>query len=151
MRQLCDSVLWGTVGFLVILGGLWVRPAVVGGGSMEPTLVRGDVCIAVSGLPVRAGDVVLFSDRDSLVLHRVVGVSPGGGLVTKGDANPVRDRVLVLPSRVKGRVAATVPIGAWAREWMLLARGDKLLNQSHSEAMTERRSGSNPAKQGGAP
>lgn len=151
MRSFWDSALWGSVGLLIILGGLWIRPVVVGGGSMEPALVRGDVCVAVSGLPVRRGDVVLFSDRGSLVLHRVIRISPLGELVTKGDANPVQDRRPVQPSRVQGRVAATVPFGAWARRWMLSARGDKLLNQSHSEAMTERRSGSNPAKQEEAP
>ncbi len=142
---------WACAGFMVVLGGLWMRLAIVAGGSMEPALARGDICVVVSGLAVEPGDIVLYADGASLVLHRVHRLSESGDLWTKGDANSTRDRSPVPLDQVRGRVIFTIPLGSVSRGWMPSAHGAKLQNQSHSMAMTERRSGTSVAGQGEAP
>jgi signal peptidase len=85
----------------------WAFDAVwIAGGSMEPTLSRGDLVIAASWEPVGAGDVVLFEDGGALVVHRVVRVLPTGDVITRGDANPVADLEPVAVEAIRGRVVA---------------------------------------------
>lgn len=151
MRRALDCCLWALLGCFVVTSGLWVRPAIVGGGSMEPALVRGDVCVALAGASVREGDVVLFRDEEGLVLHRVVRVEQRGALRTKGDANATVDRRPVPLDQVCGRVAFVLPLGRVLAGWMPRSRGATLQNQSQSEAMTERRPGTWSAAQGETP
>lgn len=79
-------------------------------GSMAPCLMPGDTAY-VAGLAPREGDVAAFYDAEGdLVLHRVEELS-GNGIVTKGDANPVRDAGTVPVSSVEGRVVFSLPGG----------------------------------------
>ena len=101
---------------------------VVVSGSMVPTLRPGDVLVVS---PVKAGDVgklapgkvILVSDPahlGQLLSHRLVGFTTDGNLITKGDANAVRDGRPVPPSDVRGVARLRVPwIGTpkvWARD-----------------------------------
>jgi signal peptidase I len=71
------------------------RPLTVMSGSMEPTVMTGDVVIAmpIAPLDARPGDIVSFNDPgrgNKLVTHRVRSMRRSGGavqFVTKGDAN----------------------------------------------------------------
>ena len=79
-------------------------------GSMEPTFSEGAL-LAVSRVAspdeVSAGDIVVYDAGESLVAHRVVGVS-GDTAVTRGDANNVPDEPIGL-SQVKAKVVAWTP------------------------------------------
>ncbi len=87
---------------------------VIGGGSMRPALLPGDV-IVFERLPgaIRAGDIVVVPHRGwpAGIAHRVVSVDRVGRLRTRGDANPSVDRDPVPRSRLTGRVVARLSLG----------------------------------------
>lgn len=108
-----------------------VRAVVVTGASMEPTIVPGDVCFVIKQSEVRSGDIVVYRRKgEQAVVHRAVQVLKDDSLVTKGDANPVADRDVVVPAETVGRVVLVVPSGAALRGWMRATRGATLLNLS---------------------
>lgn len=81
-----------------------VRPVVVDGGSMSPTISRGDVLL-IGDPPAQlsAGELaVIGSGRESYV-HRVL-ERRGDSLLLKGDANAEPDPGRVPTSAVSGRV-----------------------------------------------
>jgi len=88
--------------------------AVVEGGSMEPALHHGDLAVYRRGsTAIERGDIVLF-DKPGWpggVLHRVCDVGGDGSVLTRGDANPVRDRDPVASEDVRGVVVLVVPSG----------------------------------------
>lgn len=79
------------------------------GPSMNPTLTAQDLLeIEPYELKrLRTGDVVLLlpPSRDHYVVHRVIGVSPGG-IKTRGDNNTHADLWLLKPEDINGRVIA---------------------------------------------
>ena len=90
--------------------GPW-RFVVVQSGSMEPTIMTGDLAIIeVNKSPSTAtkGDVILFEDsRGRVTLHRIVGKSERG-FITKGDNNDNPDPGPV--SMVNGVYLAKIPL-----------------------------------------
>lgn len=90
---------------------------IVAGGSMEPTLSPGDVCIYRRTASVRPGQMVVFEREDGagLVVHRAVTVGLRGEVRSKGDANESVDRDLVAREYVKGPVTVAVPLGRLVR------------------------------------
>lgn len=94
---------------------------VVATGSMEPSLYQGDIILVLRhDEPYKIGEIVVFSlpNKTVPIVHRVISVksAPNPGLLTKGDANPVDDRVLysdatgwLRPEAVLGRVRGVVP------------------------------------------
>lgn len=70
----------------------------VDGYSMLPTLEGGDL-VVIQGVPisdVHVGDIIVYNGHCSSlgesVVHRVVQIAAGGGLITKGDNNPGTDQ-----------------------------------------------------------
>jgi signal peptidase I len=101
------------------------RVTVVVSGSMTPAVRVGDV---VAAAPVAAGDVpklavgtvILVADPGHpgrLLLHRLVAFNPDGTLVTKGDANAVRDGLPVPPAAVRGVAKVRVPMIGLPKVW----------------------------------
>ncbi len=90
---------------------------VVAGGSMEPTLGIGDVCVYRRSSSVRPGQVVVFEREPDggLVVHRAMTVGLRGEVRTKGDANDAADRELLAPDRVRGPVVIALPVGRVTR------------------------------------
>lgn len=70
-------VFWKPLGLPICVG-------IVIGSSMEPTIPPGSLVIGVRGEP-QVGSVVVFDDRGSLVVHRVV-YTNSTHVVTRGDA-----------------------------------------------------------------
>ena len=101
------------------------EPAVVVSGSMMPAVRPGDV-VVVASLPAATlarakGMVVLVDDPavpGTLLLHRVVGHTPDGALITKGDANRERDRAAVPLSDVHGAARLRVPFVGLPALWL---------------------------------
>jgi len=100
------------------VGMLFFGATVVHGGSMEPSIVPGDIVVyRRSTQGVQAGDVVLFehSEWPSGVVHRVSTILPDGRVVTRGDANPAADREPVERTRIRGVAAFVLPAGRAVR------------------------------------
>ncbi|TMM38962.1 MAG: S26 family signal peptidase [Actinobacteria bacterium] len=101
-------------------------------GSMAPALRPGDVVIAAPVPAARIGAlapgaVVLVHDPahpGGLLLHRFVGFNPDGTLITKGDANAIRDPRPVPRNALRGVARFRIPwIGTpklWARDHKVL-------------------------------
>lgn len=81
--------------------------AVVLSGSMEPALSVNDLIVAKETEDYAEGDMVVYQDGDSVVVHRIVAVDEEM-VQTKGDANNVADAPI---SRefIKGKVIAHIP------------------------------------------
>lgn len=134
MRSLVEMVLFAILGFAVVAAPGWIQPVVVAGGSMEPSVMKGDVCIAVRHLPIRDGDVVLFvTPQKKLVLHRAVSLTGEGELITRGDANAHEDSLPVAPQRIVGRAVCVIPTGRILAGWLGAGGGATLQNQSNSK------------------
>ncbi|GHF05122.1 LamG-like jellyroll fold domain-containing protein [Pseudolysinimonas yzui] len=99
--------------------------------SMAPAVRAGDIVVAmpVADPAASPGRVLLFEDPDhpgQLRLHRLVGPTAEGLLITRGDANATTDSTPVTPDDVHGVAVLRAPaIGLpflWAREgrWELI-------------------------------
>jgi len=88
---------------------------VVTGGSMEPALSAGDVCVYRRSADVRPGQMLVFEREGAgLIVHRAVTVGLHGEVRTKGDANETPDSELVSRESVRGPVMLALPVG-----WLL--------------------------------
>ena len=111
-----------TVGAIVLVlwfnsGLLGVRPSLISGISMEPTMHTGDIAItrAVAPDALRVGDVVRFRQEGREVLHRIVGIQGAGGALTfttLGDNNAMVDPT-VRADQIEGRLALHIPKVGW--------------------------------------
>lgn len=81
--------------------------AVVLSGSMEPTFSTGDLIVVAETDTCDEGDIVVFQDGRSLVVHRVIAVD-GEQVTTKGDANNAADAPIHMTA-IKGRVLFWIP------------------------------------------
>lgn len=122
----------------IVLALAWVMhslvaPVRVAGGSMEPTLVPGDIAlVALDRRPI-AGDIALIrAPGHEQVLHRVLELTDGGALRTRGDANPVADFASVPATHVAGRCIGVVPVGRWLSRWRGRQAYASMTSQSNS-------------------
>lgn len=81
--------------------------AVVLSGSMEPELSKGDLIIVTQAQTYSEKDIVVFQDKSSLVVHRIVAID-GETITTQGDANPSPDEP-ISKSVIKGKVIFCIP------------------------------------------
>ncbi len=94
------------------------RLFVVGGASMEPTIVRGSLVVVRAAAPdsIGVGDVVTFQHRGTTVTHRVSAVDDGARgrvFTTKGDANAAPDPDAVAFDDRVGLLVAHVPFAGY--------------------------------------
>jgi signal peptidase I len=97
----------------------------VGGGSMSPALIAGDLAIARRGTDgIKVGDIVLVYKPGwpDGVLHRVVAVTFDGRLRLRGDANPTPDLDPVPLEQVRGVLVMYLPTGRAVAVFEALAR-----------------------------
>ncbi len=100
-------------------------------GSMEPAIKTGSISIVRQERAYNLGDAisyyVLIDGQEQIVTHRIMGIG-GNVYTTKGDANQVADREIVLPRLVVGRVIMVIPYlgyvvgyakGPWGH-WLLI-------------------------------
>lgn len=101
---------------LIDSGRTAVLPVREGDRSMAPLLRGGDAVAAAAGGPRGLGDLLVFLQRDYLVVHRFLGrarTRDGGScLRTRGDGRNALDPPLD-PGRVRARVSAVRREGCW--------------------------------------
>jgi signal peptidase len=100
-------------------GFFGVRPTLVTGMSMSPTLETGDIVITreIPAEAVQVGDIIRFRDEEarSYVVHRVLVIESEGGrmrFITQGDGNNAPDPP-VRPGQLEGKVVLIVPKLGW--------------------------------------
>ena len=107
------SIIWFAVGLFPI------HPALVGSGSMRPTMDVGDVVI-IAKVPadkVKPGDIIQFRRPEKVtVMHRLVEIQEIEGaksFITKGDASDEPDIAPVIPENVVGKAVFNIPKIGW--------------------------------------
>ncbi len=89
------------------------RSYVVQSGSMEPTIMTGDIIIIHSLPNYQERDVITFkTENERIVTHRIVGIKKEGGekiFITKGDANRSEDEGKTTYKDILGKVVFVVP------------------------------------------
>lgn len=89
------------------------RSFIVQSGSMEPSIMTGDMLLVLPQDGYQLNDVITFTDEQKrVVTHRIREVQPGGDsvlFVTQGDANRATDAQIIQPTAVIGRVVLTIP------------------------------------------
>lgn len=97
------------------LGVFPIYPSVILTGSMEPTIMPGDIILVEKiGIDsVNVGDVIMFNNGEGMfITHRVIEKSDNTGEIlcaTKGDNNSNADAGAVNSSQLKGRVITIIP------------------------------------------
>ena len=96
---------------LNVLGGY--RHLIVQSGSMEPTIMTGDVIVIAKANDYQKNDVITFQDVEGeITTHRideVRKVDGGKEYMTKGDANRVQDNDVIFEREIMGKVVFTIP------------------------------------------
>ena len=87
--------------------------------SMVPTFYKGDMILVYGDKDIKIGDVVVFDSPDNKypIIHRVIQIK-NGGIVSKGDNNPVSDegRWGVIPfSKIYGKAFLKIPVLGWVK------------------------------------
>lgn len=90
-----------------ILGGY--RPFLVQSGSMEPSIMTGDVVVIKNMSSYVINDVITFNTNSSrIVTHRIVHVE-NRKYSTKGDANRTGDEDIITDNQIIGKVVLVIP------------------------------------------
>jgi signal peptidase I len=100
--------------------------------SMAPSVRAGDIVVAmpVADPAASLGHVILVDDPDHpgrLRLHRLVGVTADGSLITRGDANVADDSSPIAPDEVHGLAVIRVPALGMPFVWLHEGRWELLL------------------------
>ena len=93
-----------------ILGGY--KPFLVQSGSMEPSIMTGDIIVIQKRGIYFINDVVTFqTNTDRVVTHRIIEVEKGkeNKYSTKGDANRSGDEDLITDQQIIGKVVLVIP------------------------------------------
>lgn len=94
-----------------VLGGY--RTYLVQSGSMEPSIMTGDVIVIQNKGTYFMNDVITFRESaDRIVTHRIISVekdSAGNKYSTKGDANRSGDENVISNSQILGKVFLVIP------------------------------------------
>jgi signal peptidase I len=100
---------------LLYLVGHNYRIYLIHTGSMTPTIPIGSAVIDEVGHTPKVGEVITFHKLDgALETHRLIGYTPNGELITKGDGNQTPDLGSIPPQNVVGHVvAAPRYVGTW--------------------------------------
>jgi signal peptidase len=121
-HYLIELLIWLLVILAVIMGGLsfwsnsgmWkTKPWIVQSGSMEPTIMTGDIIFAVPQVKYFPNQIVTYRGVDGrVVTHRLIkqtGSDTNLSFVTKGDANRTEDADQIGLAQIIGKVVFTIP------------------------------------------
>ena len=111
-------------GFVMLISNQFKYGAlVIATESMTGELNKGDVSIFESydGQPIEKGQVIVFEQDGSMIVHRVVDIQRINGqnqYYTKGDANEANDAGFVTKSQIRGLVNFKVPYLGYPTLWL---------------------------------
>lgn len=94
---------------VVLIGSGYLSLVIVLSDSMEPTIPRGSLAIALKTNDYTEGDIILFNVYCKPVLHRIVGIEDVY-FRTKGDDNTCRDPWRVPTDAVRGKLITAIPL-----------------------------------------
>lgn len=133
IRKVIETIVWGAifllVGFIAFTGisgrntELPIKSYLIQSGSMEPTIMVGDIILVQETNDYQVRDTITYFDHGGrVVTHRILEkneVNNAVSYVTKGDANEAIDPSVIPESDVIGEVVFVVPklgfIVAWSR------------------------------------
>jgi len=105
------GIIMTTLANVNLLGGY--RPLIVQSGSMEPTIMTGDVIVIATAFDYQKNDVVTFLDPENgVITHRIIetkNTTSGVQFVTKGDANRTQDESLIIKNQIMGKTILKIP------------------------------------------
>ncbi len=109
-----SAVVFASFYFLTTFSGSPVfRTYVVQSGSMEPSIMTGDIILITPQADYRENDVITFQgSQDRVITHRILDIIGSGdekSFLTKGDANREADTEIVPLENVLGKVTLMVP------------------------------------------
>ena len=103
---ICLALLVGCV----FTGIFPVKAYLVQSGSMEPSIMTGDIVVVKQEQMYLNNQVVTFTDSSKrVVTHRIIEKKKDGSFVTKGDANRSEDRETIKMNNIIGSVVLTIP------------------------------------------
>ena len=88
------------------------RPYLVQSGSMEPSIMTGDIVVIQSRNTYVINDVITFKKNSGqIVTHRIVSVEgeKEKQYFTKGDANRTGDEDIIINEQIVGKVVLVIP------------------------------------------
>lgn len=93
---------------------LGYKPFIVLSGSMEPTIMTGDIAIIkeCKKEELKSGDIIAFRSGKSVITHRIIEIKneeEGTVLITKGDNNNTEDRYPIRLEAVEGVFKYKIP------------------------------------------
>lgn len=93
---------------------LGYKPFIVLSGSMEPTIMTGDMVLVkeTDTQNLQKGDVIAYKSGEAVITHRIMEVKQEDGktqYITQGDANDSEDTLPVEASAVEGRYVGRIP------------------------------------------
>lgn len=123
MKQVFGFIIWTVV--IAAISALFIGARQVSGefagyrsyliqsGSMEPSIMTGDIILISANETYGKNDVITFLDsQERTVTHRIMDISANKGqnhYVTKGDANRSEDEDFVPHDRIIGKVRLVIP------------------------------------------
>ena len=114
--------------FIIIwlLRGLGYESYRILSGSMEPTLITGEIVLVnTNDVHAKVGEVIAFQTGDHVVIHRVVEILADGSYVTKGDANVTNDLRAVEQWQILGTM--WIKLGILTHIWLLFTSKGSVL------------------------
>lgn len=94
-----------------MLGGY--KSYLIQSGSMEPSIMTGDIIIIHQTGQYNKNDVITFKNEEGrIITHRIIEINNKGEdifFVTKGDANRSEDEGVVFPTNILGKVIYVIP------------------------------------------
>ncbi len=123
LKVLFELATWVVIAVIAIMGlyiltsnfpmSFGFRSYLVQSGSMEPTIMTGDIVVIQSQSEYRKNDVITFHDKENrVVTHRIANMETKDGtqmITTKGDANRSDDFDTIAPDQIIGKVTLTIP------------------------------------------
>ncbi len=105
IKTMFPLVVLGLIALFQIAG---IHSFVVLTGSMEPFVNPGDLVLVNKEDYYNVGDVVAFSTRGTIIVHRIHSVEDNY-IITKGDANNYIDPWKIRPDKIIGKAFAVLP------------------------------------------
>ena len=125
--NITQYIFWFGVFLFIIVSGLAgipvdqpsplpIRGLVVRSGSMEPTIMTGDVIIAQTPQPPAINQIITFIDAEKRVItHRIIDTDPNdsSSFITKGDNNNTEDPTSISADHIIGTYWFRVPLAGY--------------------------------------